>query len=208
MFKTRKGEVALVCIDEPVLGFLNDPLLDYGAEGREALLKSWDAILREASSRGAGTSIHLHDTSDDLFWEAEHLGLVESHVDDPLYTLESTKKRLDETDKRLKASITLTLFDNLIESHLKAKGFKSEIQQRIGNIWTEINQGKVNPLSFIEKVDLMVNRLGRVVERFGPERVPYAGPECGMGGWPRYGDAIEGLRRTAEAVTRYSQRLP
>ncbi|MGD2200823.1 MAG: hypothetical protein PVJ38_04210 [Candidatus Bathyarchaeota archaeon] len=204
IFSSRRGAVAMVCLDEPVLGFLNDPLLDYGSEGREAMIKSWDHILGVAASKGVETSMHLHDTSDDLFWEVEHLDLVESHVDDPLYTLEKTERRLDETDKRLKASISITLFDTLIEARLKAQGFQGEIQQGIGDTWTDIRHNRVDPLTFVEEADLMVKRLQQIVERFGSERVPYAGPECGMGGWPRYGDAIEGLRRVSEAVQQFS----
>jgi len=37
VYDSRHSGVALVCIDEPVIGFLNDPLLDYGSEGRESL---------------------------------------------------------------------------------------------------------------------------------------------------------------------------
>jgi len=200
MFNTRGGEVALVCIDEPVLGFLNDPLLDYGSEGREALIRAWDRICHIATSRGAETSMHLHDTSDDLFWDVEHLELVESHVDDPLYTLESTKRRLEDTDKRLKASITVTLFDNLIENRVRNEGFSGEIQERIGDAWTEIRHGRVDPLVYVEEEALMSQRLEKVVERFGAERIPYAGPECGFGGWPGYEYAFEGLRRVSAAA--------
>ena len=206
LFDTRNGEVALVCIDEPVLGFLNDPLLDYGSEGREALIKSWDEISRAAVSKGAETSMHLHDTSDDIFWAVDSLQLAESHVGDPLYTLDSTKRRLEETGKRLKASISMTLFDTLIESHLKSQGLSEGIQQKVGDTWTEIRHGKVDPMIFIEEAGLMAKRLGAIVEEFGPENVPYAGPECGMGGWPGYEYAMEGLRRVSEAVATHSKK--
>jgi len=42
-------------------------------------------------------------------------------------------------------------------------------------------------------------RLRRAVERFG-ERVAYAGPECGLRGFPTYESALECLRRVARAV--------
>jgi 5-methyltetrahydropteroyltriglutamate--homocysteine methyltransferase len=205
LFDSRNGEVSLVCIDEPVLGFLNDPLLDYGSEGREALIKSWDNICQAAISKGAETSMHLHDTSDDIFWAVDNLQLAESHVGDPLYTLDSTKKRLEETGKRLKASITKTLFDTLIENHLKSQGVSEGIQQKVGDTWTEIRREKVDPTIFIEEAGLMAKRLGVIIEEFGPENVPYAGPECGMGGWPGYEYAMEGLRRISEAVASYSK---
>jgi len=206
LFDSRNGEVSLICIDEPVLGFLNDPLLDYGSDGRDALIKAWDGICRAAISKGAETSMHLHDTSDDIFWAVDSLQLAESHVGDPLYTLASTKKRLSETGKRLKASIAMTLFDDLIEARLKAEGATGEIQQKVGDVWTEIRHEKVDPTIFIEEAGLMAERLDAIVEEFGPENVPYAGPECGMGGWPAYEYAMEGLRRISEAVARHSKK--
>ena len=205
LFDSRNGEVALVCIDEPVLGFLNDPLLDYGSDARETLIKAWDEICRAAVSKGAETSMHLHDTSDDIFWAVDNLQLAESHVGDPLYTLASTKRRLEKTGKRLKASIAMTLFDDLIEARLKAEGVTGEIQQKVGDVWTEIRHEKVDPTIFVEEAGLMAKRLDAIVEEFGPENVPYAGPECGMGGWPAYEYAMEGLRRVSEAVAKHSK---
>ncbi len=205
LFDSRNGEVALICIDEPVLGFLNDPLLDYGSDARETLIKAWDGICRATVSKGAETSMHLHDTSDDIFWAVDSLQLAESHVGDPLYTLNSTKRRLEETGKRLKASIAMTLFDDLIEARLKAEGVTGGIPQKVGDVWTEIRHEKVDPMIFIEEAGLMAKRLGAIVEEFGPENVPYAGPECGMGGWPAYEVAMEGLRRVSEAVAKDSK---
>ena len=46
----------------------------------------------------------------------------------------------------------------------------------------------------------MKTRLSRTIERFGLERVLYAGPECGLKTFPRYENAIENLRRVSEAV--------
>ena len=205
LFNTSHGEVSLLCIDEPVIGFLNDPLLDYGSEGREALRKAWDDIYRVAASRGVETSMHLHDTSDDLFWDVEHLGIVESHVEDPLYSQETTKRRLEETDKRLKASIAITLFDRLIEAHLRRLGRKGDLQQGIGEVWDDIRRGRVEPLVFLDRPGLLKKRLGSVVERFGSERVPYAGPECGLGSWPTYDSAIICLSRVSEVVKAHNR---
>ena len=204
-FNSRHGELTLLCIDEPVLGFLNDPLLDYGSEGREALRRAWDEICRAATSRGVETSMHLHDTSDSLYWEVEHLNIVESHVDDPLYSQETTKRRLEETDKRLKASVAVTLFDKLIEAHLRREGPDSDIQQRLGEAWTEIRHGRVDPFTLMEDPALFRKRLTMVVERFGEERVPHAGPECGFGSWPTYETAMGCLRQISETVNEYNE---
>jgi len=44
------------------------------------------------------------------------------------------------------------------------------------------------------------SRLREVVDRFGPERVPYAGPECGLRSFPTYDCAMECLRRASAAL--------
>jgi len=51
----------------------------------------------------------------------------------------------------------------------------------------------------------MKNRLVKVVERFGAERVPYAGPECGLKGYPTYETAIECLRRVSSAIESFEK---
>lgn len=203
LFDTRNAEVSLLYIDEPVIGFLNDPLLDYGSAGRDALRRAWDGICREAKSREIETGIHLHDTSDDLFWEVDHLNIVESHVDDPLYTSEATRRRLEETDKRLKASITVTIFDRLIAEKLRREDSGGDLQQRVGEMWSEIRRGRVDPYAFLEDLDLLRRRLRRVVDRFGPERVAYVGPECGLRSFPTYDCALECLRRVSDAADMY-----
>jgi 5-methyltetrahydropteroyltriglutamate--homocysteine methyltransferase len=208
LFKTRHGELSLLCIDEPVLGFLNDPLIDYGSEGRESIKKAWEEICLTAASRGVETAMHLHNTSDDLFWEVGHLNIVESHVDDPLYTQEITKKRLEEADKFLKASIAVTLFDNLIETHLKGAGFNGDIQQGVGEAWTDIRHGLVDPLTFMEDPTTLKKRLKNIIKRLGVERISYAGPECGVGGWPTYETAMECLRRVSETVKTFNKENP
>ena len=164
---------------------------------------AWETIFHVAASRGVETSMHLHDTSDDIFWDVEHLDVVESHVGDPLYDLEATRRRLEETDKRLRASVSVTLFDNLIDAHLRREGFDGDVQQRVGEVWTDIRLGRVDPMLFLEDTDLLNRRLTKVVERFGSERIPYVGPECGLSSFPTYETAMECLRRVSEVVRTY-----
>ena len=78
-----------------------------------------------------------------------------------------------------------------------------EIQERIGDAWTEIRHGRIDPLVYVEDSALMSQRLEKVIDRFGVERVPYVGPECGFGGWPGYDYAFEGLRRVSAAVQQF-----
>ena len=200
IFKNKSGEVVILSVDDPVLGFLNDPMLDHGSEGREALRKSWNKMCYKAKVRGVDTSMHLHNTSEGLFWETEHLRILEPHVDDPLYTHESTKQKLEVTDKRVKASVFVTLFDNLIQSKLTEQGFIGNIQEQIGVIWNQIRHDQVDPMIYLDSQEIIEKRLRKIVNNLGEERVPYAGPECGLGGWPSHETAIECLNRVSGVV--------
>ena len=205
LFDSKKAEISLLFVDEPVFGFLNDPLLDYGSEGRKALQRAWETIFQAAFARRVRTGIHLHDTSDNLFWEIKNLDIVESHVNDPLYTSESTKRRLRETDKYLKASISVTIFDHLISNKLVGLGTVGNLQQQVGETWTGIRRGLVDPFTFLEEQKLMLSRLRSIVERFGSEIVRFAGPECGLWSFPSYECAVDCLRRISGAIAMYNE---
>lgn len=200
IFDTRYAEVSLLFLDEPVFGLLDDPLLDYGSDGREALRRAWDGICREATARNIETGIHLHNSSDELFWEVEHLDIIESHVGDRLYASEATKGRLEETDKRLKASICITDFDYLIEEKLRMECEGSDLQQLLAETWSRIKMGYVDSHAFLEDPKVLQLRIREVIDRFGPERVPYAGPECGLRSFPTYDCAMECLKRVSAAL--------
>lgn len=202
LFKTRYAEVAHVCVDEPVLGFMNDPLLDFGSDGREALRAAWDEVCRTASARGVETSMHLHNTSENLFWEVEHLDAVGSHVGDPMYTSDSTRQRLEEKDKNIWAAVGVTQFDNLIHMHYHAEGFEGDMPEKIAETWTGIKKGAIDPYIFLEDQGTMEKRLSKVMEFLGAERMAYASPECGLNSFPSYETAVECLRRASAAVKR------
>ena len=55
----------------------------------------------------------------------------------------------------------------------------------------------------MEDETLMKKRLKKILETFGAERVPYAGPECGLGGFPSYKTAINYLQRVADVVKQF-----
>ncbi len=192
LFRTRGLRVELLSLDEPVFG-VDDPRLDRGGEGREALLKAWEEVLGAARRRGAKTALHLHNTSDGLFWELENLDVVESHVGDLLYSSPETSRLLERRDKVLKASIARTDFDRLVEERVGAG-------ERVGEVWKGIREGRMEAEEYLEDEKEMGLRLRKIVERFGRERVPYAGPECGLRGFPTYRSALECLRRVGRAV--------
>jgi len=204
IFNDKQGSVALVSVDEPVFGFVDDPLLDRGSEGRENLLNAWESAMHKIRAKGAKACLHLHNTSDELFWEVKALNVIESHVNDSFYQAKRTKELLESTDKFLKASIAVTDFDQLIRNNIiaasKHKLNEISINEKIAETWKNLTKKQIDPTVFVENVELMRERLTKIVEHFGEDRVPYAGPECGMRGFPTYDSALECLRRVSEAV--------
>jgi len=194
----------LVAVDEPVFGLQDDPLIDFGSEGRENLRKAWESIFHKAKSKNAQTLLHLHNTADELFWEVKSLNVVDCHVDDPFYQMKRTRERLESTDKFLKASISISLFDTLIKNRIittsRQKITELAVNERIAEAWKGITSRKIEPEIFLENLDIIKKRLVEIVSRFGVERVPYAGPECGLKGFPTYECALECLRRVSSAV--------
>ena len=209
LFSNKHGKTCLVAVDEPFFGFVDDPLIDFGSNGRENLLNAWETICRKAKSKNAQTMIHLHSTANPLFWDIPSLDVIDSHVDDPIIQMKKTGELLKSKDKFLKASVAVNDFDTLIKAHITAdtqeKLAESDLNERIAEVWTGINHGTVDSGIFIENVDTMKSRLVNVVERFGAERVTYAGPECGLKGYPTYENAFECLRRVSSAVKSYEK---
>lgn len=204
IFKKKHGSVSLISLDEPALGLIDDPLLDRGSEARENLLKAWESIFQRANSKNVRTCLHLHNTSDELFWEAKALSVIESHLNDPLYQARRTKKLLESKDKFLKASVTPTDFDELVRESVVASTEQElseiTISEKIAEAWRNLSQQKLDPTTFLENTDLMRTRLIEILERFGENRVLYAGPECGLKGFPTYECALECLRRVSKAT--------
>jgi len=211
VFSGKYGEISLVTVDEPTFGLLDDSLIEFGSDGREHLRKAWESIFQKVVSKGAQTCLHLHSTADDLFWEIESLNIIESHVGDPLYQMKKNKDNLESTDKFLKASICIADFDKLIREYVisacQQKLDELTVNQRVAETWKKILNKKLEPEIFLEDAELMNKRLTGIVDQFGVERVPYAGPECGLKGFPTYECALECLRRVSKAVKMYQKNI-
>ncbi len=208
VFGEKSGRVTLVAVDEPVFGFLDDPLLDPGSEGRENLREAWEHIFRKAASKGAKTCLHLHNTANELFWDVKSLHIIESHVDDSLYHSKRTKELLESTDKFLKASICVADYNILIKGYvcttLPKRASENIINEKVSEAWRDVVSGKLDPKLFLQNVKSMRKSMTSILNRFGVERVPYAGPECGLKGFPTYESALECLQRTSKAVKRFN----
>jgi len=209
IFNNKHGTVKLVSVDEPLFGFVDDPLLDHGSEGRENLLQAWQTIMHKIQTEDALTILHLHNTTDELFWQVRSLNIIESHVQDPFYQSERTKKQLEATDKCIKASIAVTDYEQLIRKHITTEAGKLNdvaINEKVAETWKNLKARKLDPTTFLDTVDVMKQRLTQIIERFGENRTPYAGTECGTWSFPTYQTAIEYLKRVAEATHRQTKK--
>jgi 5-methyltetrahydropteroyltriglutamate--homocysteine methyltransferase len=209
IFNDKHGRVGLVSIDEPVFGLQDDPLIDFGSGGRENLLRAWESIFQKAKSKNAQTALHIHSTTDELFWSIDSLSIIDSHVDDPLYKSEKTKEKLESTDKFLKASIVVSEFDALIRqrilSNSREKLDETSANEKLAETWKDITYGRTDPELYLESVDIVKARLDELVGRIGVERIPVAGPECGLKGFPTYKCAMECLRRVSSAIKSFTK---
>jgi len=211
VFSEKHSRVSLVAVDEPAFGLQDDPLIDLGSGGRENLRNAWESIFHKARSKNAQTLLHLHNTSDELFWETKFLNVIDSHIDDPVYRMKKTKERLESTDKFLKASVSIADFDTLIKRRIittsRQKMTELSMNQKVAEAWTNITRRKTDPETFLEKLNITKKRLIETTGRFGPERIPYAGPECGLKGFPNYECALECLRRVSITVKTYMKNV-
>lgn len=203
IFNVKEGAVKIVSLDEPLFAVVDDPKIDYGSEGREALVKAWEKIFYKAYSRNVKTALHLHSTRDELYFAVENLKIIETHVEDSFYFSKHVKDMVEKNDKLIKASISITDFDKLLQQNLEkqcpGKG-RDFILRKIGEIWNKIRGGKVNPEKFLEDKEVLRKRLEKIVEFFGVERVPYAGTECGLRGFPTYNVALKCLENVSNVV--------
>ena len=203
LFSNNNGKTSLVSVDEPLFGLLDDPLIDFGSEGRANLQNAWETIFQTVKSKNAQTMLHLHSTANPLFWDIKSLDIIDSHVDDPITQMKKTGELLASKNKFLKASITVNDFDALIKQKLEADSpqlGESDINEKIADTWTEIKNKTVDPQIFLDTTETMTKRLTTLVERFDKDRILYAGPECGLKAYPTYENALECLRRVSAAT--------
>ena len=70
----------------------------------------------------------------------------------------------------------------------------------MGVTWEKINEGTLDPGKFLESEKVIKKRLRKLLNKFGADKLPYAGPECGLGGFPEYNLAIKYLKRVCKAI--------
>jgi methionine synthase II (cobalamin-independent) len=72
--------------------------------------------------------------------------------------------------------------------------------------WNNIKAGEYR--RYLEPQEQIARRLKECVDRYGVERIPFAGPECGLGPWDwRCGQAmaLESLSRISTVIKDFNQ---
>jgi 5-methyltetrahydropteroyltriglutamate--homocysteine methyltransferase len=207
-FSNKNGKISLVSVDEPLFGLMDDPLIDFGSEGKENLQRSWETIFYKIKSMNIESMLHLHSTANPLFWDIQNLDVIDSHVNDPLHQMKKTGEMLESKDKFLKASITVNDFDLLIKQWIISVSQNKEltdsaINERIAQAWNQIKNGTIDPNIFLDSIETMKVRIVNILNQFGANRVLYTGPECGLKGYPTYKNALECLHRVVVATKKF-----
>jgi 5-methyltetrahydropteroyltriglutamate--homocysteine methyltransferase len=170
--KFVKTEV--VSLDEPSFGFQ-----DVSAD-RDTLL---DVLEKAFDFGGAVKQVHLHSASRvaDLL-SVRNLDVLSFEYAASPRNIESLSgKMLDRADKRVRVGVSRTDI-NSIMSELYDKGVT---QPGVGEI--------------VESEGVIRKRFVVVREKYG-DRLAFAGPDCGLGGWPTQDAAQLVLKRTVSAV--------
>jgi len=174
ILNTKYVQTVAVSLDEPSFGFQ-----DLTAD-RETLQ---DTLERAFGFIGATKQIHLHSTSRIIdLMSVKNLDVLSIEFAASPKNIESvSKSMLDRADKQIRVGISRTDI-NSIMAELYEKGVT-----------------KPTPEELVENENIIRKRFGVAKNKFG-DRMSFAGPDCGLGGWPTQESAQLLLTRTVRAV--------
>lgn len=167
-------QTTVVSIDEPSFGY-NDLSAEKGCIC-EVLEKAFDF-------KGVAKQIHLHSAAriHDLLSVKNIDVLSFEYAASPRNLEVVSKKMLDSGDKKIRVGIARTDIDTIL-AELNEKGINHPTTEQL-----------------VESDETMRKRF-RVVKEKYDERLSFAGPDCGLGGWPSQEAAQLLLERTVKAV--------
>ncbi|MHA1904316.1 MAG: hypothetical protein ACXADL_09235 [Candidatus Thorarchaeota archaeon] len=163
--KTKHLQPEIVTLDEPSMGlegladFFNDSASDTDLAH---LITCWNKILREVPN-GCYKGLHLHASPFEQLFNAEW-NLLEAHVG-----VFVSPKWTESYDKFVRAAI------------LRTDGPTISKDDDVKAAWKEIYSG--NYERYLQSADETVKHLKQSIDLYGIERIPFAGPECGLGSW-------------------------
>ncbi|MBY8998226.1 MAG: hypothetical protein KGD60_10865 [Candidatus Thorarchaeota archaeon] len=173
----------VITMDEPAFGLegFGDFFTDTSSDpNSEHLISCWNEIYKNVPSE-CYRGIHLHASPSENCFNADW-NLLEAHVG--VYV---KRQWLDDYDKFIRAAIVRT------------EGPTIDQNDDAKEAWQDILSG--NYKKYLQTKSEMERHLQENINRYGIERVPFAGPECGFGPW----DWKHGLSMATETLVRMSQ---
>ncbi|MFX1605190.1 MAG: hypothetical protein ACFFDD_04730 [Promethearchaeota archaeon] len=190
--KVTSNELILetITLDEPALGLegFGDFFTDTPSDTKLShLIACWNEIYNAFPSN-VYRGIHLHVSPFERIFQADW-NLLEAHVG-----VFVSRQWLEDYDKFVRAAIVRTDGPSISQSvDIKAA-------------WQEIYSG--NYMKYLQPTKEMEKHLQTNVDLYGAERVPFAGPECGLGPWDWENGtsmAVSTLKRMNETLKKFNQ---
>jgi len=174
ILNSRYVKTEVIALDEPSFGF-QDVTAD-----RDTLL---DVLEKAFDFKGVIKHVHLHSPSRvrDIL-DVKNLDVLSFEYAASPKNIESVSKNmLESADKQIRVGISRTDVDSII-AELYDKGITKPTAEQL-----------------VESEDAIRKRFSVAKEKYG-EAMTFAGPDCGLGGWPTQETAQLLLRRTVNAV--------
>jgi methionine synthase II (cobalamin-independent) len=188
--ETKYLELEVLTMDEPSIGVtgIEDIFVDAASDrSLTHLISCWNKIFN-GIPRAPFKGLHLHASPYQEIFNA-HWNLLEGHVG-----VVVKRQWLEEHDKFVRAAIMRTQGPSIPDA-ADAK-----------EAWNRIKAGDYH--HYLEPKEELARALRECVDHYGGERVPFAGPECGLGPWDwRHGQAmaLESLSRVSEVIKEFNQ---
>lgn len=180
-------KTSLLSIDEPSLGLNPNLVID-----EDVLADAWETAMQKAGKRDV--EMHLHSVNAvDLVYAVEKINVIGVEYAANHRALDLLDKgEIESYDKFLRVGVAATDIARMAAEYLERYG---------ADLW------KTKEYSLLaermENVKNITKRLKKAYELFD-ERMKYAGPDCGLGGWPSQDAAYQLLKNAAEAVSAFN----
>ncbi|MFW9831795.1 MAG: hypothetical protein ACFFD8_08470 [Candidatus Thorarchaeota archaeon] len=188
--ETKYMKPLVFTLDEPSVGVtgIGDLFIDAESDTNLShLLSCWNPIIAQIPQH-CFRGLHLHASPYHQLIHA-NWNLLEAHIG-----VSVPRNWLSEHDRYIRAAI------------LRTEGPTFPPGTDLKAAWAEIQSGNYSP--YLQSKLEMLNHLKNAIKEYGRDRIPFAGPECGLGPWDwKYGDtmAITSLQRLNEVVTEFNQ---
>ncbi|MFC1786769.1 methonine synthase [Halobacteriota archaeon] len=188
ILRKKHLETRVISIDEPSLGV--DPQLIIEDE---ELMIALDKVSDPA--KGIDVQIHLHSPLEaEKIYGVEGINIIGVESAATPSSLDVISKRdLDKYDKFLRVGIARTDIDAMAAEYRDATGI---------DIWRNTSKA-FQMIDDTEDTKIITRRLEIAYKKFG-NRIKYAGPDCGLGGFIHQEAALKLLKNAAMAVSRFN----